>query len=52
MTTEHRKAKVAVEGDREIHIERVFDAPRDRVFEAMERGLNETYDRLDAVLAG
>ena len=28
-----RKATVAPSGDREIHIERVFDAPRERVFE-------------------
>jgi uncharacterized protein YndB with AHSA1/START domain len=27
-----RKATVTTPGDREIHIERVFDAPRDRVF--------------------
>jgi len=27
-----RKATVTTVGDREIHIERVFDAPRDRVF--------------------
>jgi uncharacterized protein YndB with AHSA1/START domain len=33
MTTDQQhRAIVAKQGDREIHIERVFDAPRDRVF--------------------
>ena len=27
-----QKATVTIKGDREIHIERIFDAPRDRVF--------------------
>ncbi len=33
--TEDRKATVTTPSDREIHIEREFDAPRDRVFAAM-----------------
>jgi uncharacterized protein YndB with AHSA1/START domain len=32
--TRHTKAKVTTPGDREILIERVFDAPRDRVYAA------------------
>ena len=30
--SEKRRATVTTKGDREIHIERIFDAPRDRVF--------------------
>jgi uncharacterized protein YndB with AHSA1/START domain len=30
--SEQRRATVTTQGDREIHIERIFDAPRDRVF--------------------
>ena len=30
-----RKATVTTQGDRELHIERIFDAPRDRVWRAM-----------------
>ena len=33
--TAERKAKVASVGEREVTIERVFDAPRDRVWRAM-----------------
>jgi uncharacterized protein YndB with AHSA1/START domain len=29
------KAKMTVSGDREIHVERIFNAPRERVFKAM-----------------
>ena len=35
MTTDQQQARqmsVVAQGDREIHIERIFDAPRDRVF--------------------
>ena len=34
MTAQHAQTRVAAEGEREILTERVFDAPRERVFQA------------------
>ncbi len=76
MTNDQAQApatKITTPADREIRIERVFDAPRDRVAlytgvvttsvfhtteerdgmlaSGMEGGLNETYERLDELLA-
>lgn len=57
------RAIITTPTDREIHVERVFDAPRDRVYtdpelipewwgpRGTEGGLNDTYDRLAEVLA-
>ena len=48
-----RPARVTTPTDREIHIERIFDAPRERVWlnSGMEQGLNESYAALDRLLA-
>jgi uncharacterized protein YndB with AHSA1/START domain len=35
MTPSSPKAKVTTQGDREIHVERIFNAPRERVWKAM-----------------
>ena len=35
MTPSSPKAKITTPGDREIHIERIFNAPRERVWKAM-----------------
>lgn len=35
MTPSSQKAKITTPSDREIHIERIFNAPRDRVWKAM-----------------
>jgi uncharacterized protein YndB with AHSA1/START domain len=58
-----RKADMTMVGDREIHVEREFDAPRERVFEAYTdpelipqwwgpRGTTTIVDELDARTGG
>lgn len=58
-----RKADTTLVGDREIHVEREFDAPRDRVFAAYTdpelipqwwgpRGTTTIVDELDAATGG
>ncbi len=58
-----RKAEVTMPSDREIHVERIFDAPRDRVFAAYTdpalipqwwgpRGTTTTVDEMDATTGG
>ncbi len=58
-----RKADMTLVGDREIHVEREFDAPRERVFAAYTdpelipqwwgpRGTTTTVDELDAATGG
>lgn len=37
MTTETKAAEISTPTDREIHVERIFDAPRDRVWAAYSR---------------
>jgi uncharacterized protein YndB with AHSA1/START domain len=57
------KATVATQGDREIHIERVFNAPRDRVFAVFTdpelipqwwgpRGTKTTVEKMEARTGG
>jgi uncharacterized protein YndB with AHSA1/START domain len=65
MTTDqqHRTATVTTPTDREIHIERIFDAPRDKVFAAMTdpelipewwgpHGTSTVVDKMDARSGG
>lgn len=64
MTTEQpRKATVTLPSDREVHIERIFDAPREKVFAAMTdpdlipqwwgpRSTTATVDYMDARTGG
>lgn len=58
-----QKATVTKPGEREIHVERIFDAPRERVFAAYvdpelipqwwgPHGTTTTVDRLDATAGG
>ena len=63
MTAAQQQATVTTPTDREIHIERVFDAPRDRVFAAFTdpelipewwgpRGTTTVVDRMDVRAGG